>query len=114
MTATLAGQIVMEGFLDLRLPPAARRLLTRAVAIVPAAAVTLYMGESATGRLLVLSQVVLSLALPFAVIPLVALTASRRRMGELVAPRATTVVAALVATVIVALNIKLLYDAAVG
>ncbi len=114
VTATLAGQIVMEGFIRLRMKPATRRLITRAIAIAPAIAVTLYAGESATARLLVLSQVVLSLTLPFAVVPLVAFTARRSIMGELVAPRRTTVVASLIAAVIIALNMKLLWDAVVG
>jgi manganese transport protein len=94
--------------------PATRRLITRAIAIAPAIAVTLYAGESATARLLVLSQVVLSLTLPFAVVPLVAFTARRSIMGELVAPRRTTVVASLIAAAIIALNMKLLWDAVVG
>ena len=114
VTATLAGQIVMEGFVQLRLKPATRRLVTRLIAIVPAIVVTLTMGEQATGRLLVLSQVILSLALPFAVLPLVAFTASRRVMGELTAPRLTSAVAAMIAALIVALNVKLVWDAAVG
>lgn len=114
LTATLAGQIVMEGFIRIRLRPATRRLITRLVAIVPAMAVTMMMGEHATGRLLVLSQVVLSLALPFAVLPLVAFTASRRIMGEFTAPRLTSLTAALIAAIIVALNAKLVWDAATG
>jgi manganese transport protein len=114
LTATLAGQIVMEGFIRIRLKPATRRLVTRLVAIVPAMAVTLIMGERATGRLLVLSQVILSLALPFAVLPLVAFTASRRVMGELVAPRLTSALAAVIAAVIVALNVKLVWDFIAG
>lgn len=114
VTATLAGQIVMEGFIRIRLNPATRRLVTRLIAIVPAMVVTLYMGEQATGRLLVLSQVILSLALPFAVLPLVAFTASRRVMGELTAPRLTSLTAAVIAAVIVALNVKLVWDAAIG
>ncbi|WP_424360477.1 Nramp family divalent metal transporter [Methylocystis parvus] len=111
VTATLAGQIVMEGFLHLRLSPAVRRLVTRVIAIAPAIAVTLYAGESATARLLVLSQVALSLTLPFAVVPLVIFTARRDIMGALVAPRRTTAVAAVIAALIVALNVKLLCDA---
>ena len=114
VTATLAGQIVMEGFVKLRLSPALRRLTTRLVAIVPAAAVTILYGERETARLLILSQVILSLQLPFAVIPLVMFTGSRAKMGELVAPRWLTATAALIAAVIVALNIKLLWDTAVG
>ena len=114
LTATLAGQIVMEGFVQIRLKPATRRLLTRLIAIVPAILVTLIMGEQATGRLLVLSQVILSLALPFAVLPLVGFTASRRVMGELVAPRVTSALATAIAAIIVALNIKLVWDAIVA
>ena len=114
MTATLAGQIVMEGFLDIRLPPWARRLMTRGIAIVPAAIVTIWYGESGTAQLLILSQVVLSLQLPFAIVPLVMFTADRRKMGELVAPRWVTVLAVLVAAIIVALNVKLMVDFILG
>ncbi len=114
VTATLAGQIVMEGFLDLRLPPWARRLITRALAIIPAAAVTIWYGESGTARLLILSQVILSLQLSFAVVPLVMFTASRKKMGELVAPRWVTALAVLTAAVIIALNAKLLVDFVIG
>jgi len=110
VTATLSGQIVMEGFLDIRLPPWARRLLTRSLAIVPAALVTIWYGEAGTAKLLIFSQVVLSLQLPFAVIPLVMFTADRRKLGDLVAPRWVTALAALVAASIVALNVKLLVD----
>lgn len=114
VTATLAGQAVMEGFINFRLAPWLRRLVTRAVAIVPAAAVTLISGESQTAELLVLSQVVLSFQLPFAVIPLVMFTADRAKMGELTAPRVLTVLAAVVAAIIVVLNVKLLFDVATG
>jgi manganese transport protein len=114
VTATLSGQIVMEGFLDIRLPAWARRLLTRAIAIIPAAIVTIWYGEKGTAQLLILSQVILSLQLPFAIVPLVMFTADRRKMGELIAPRWVTALAALTAAVIIALNIKLLYDAASG
>ncbi|MFO1091476.1 MAG: Nramp family divalent metal transporter [Hyphomicrobiales bacterium] len=110
VTATLAGQIVMQGFLDLKLKAWVRRLLTRGVAIIPAAIVTIFYGESATGKLLILSQVVLSMQLPFAVIPLVLFTARRSVMGELVAPKWLTAVTALIALVIVTLNGKLLLD----
>ena len=110
VTATLAGQIVMEGFIDIRLPPWARRLVTRAIAIVPAAAVTIWFGEAGTAKLLILSQVILGLALPFAIVPLVMFTADRAKMGELVAPRWVTALAALVAVILIVLNIKLLYD----
>ena len=101
VTATLAGQIVMEGFLDIRLPAWARRLVTRAIAIVPAAIVTIWYGEKGTAQLLILSQVVLSLQLPFAIVPLVMFTADRRKMGELVAPRWVTALAALTVAVVI-------------
>jgi manganese transport protein len=110
VTATMAGQIVMEGFLDLKLPPWLRRLVTRLVAIVPAAVVTIYYGESGTAKLLILSQVILGLQLPFAIVPLVMICASREKMGSLVAPRWLTVLAALIAAVIIALNLKLISD----
>ena len=97
VTATLAGQIVMEGFIDIRLPPWARRLVTRAIAIVPAAIVTIWYGEKGTAQLLILSQVILSLQLPFAIVPLVMFTADQRKMGELTAPIWVTVLAALTA-----------------
>ncbi len=114
VTATLSGQCVMEGFLQLRMPPWARRLITRAIAIVPAAIVTIVAGEAGTAKLLILSQVVLSFQLPFAVVPLVMFTADRAKMGPLVAPRWLTALAAIVAAVIIALNVKLLWDTAFG
>ena len=110
ITATLAGQIVMEGFINLRLAPWLRRMVTRMIAIVPAVIVTLWAGEKATGQLLILSQVVLSLQLPFAVVPLVMFTASRAKMGPFVAPRWLTALAALTAVIIIALNAKLVWD----
>jgi manganese transport protein len=110
VTATLAGQIVMEGFIDIRLPPWARRLTTRAIAIIPAAAVTIWFGESGTAKLLILSQVILGLSLPFAIVPLVMFTADRGKMGELVAPRWLTWMTGLIAAILIVLNIKLLYD----
>jgi manganese transport protein len=110
VTATLAGQIVMEGFLNIRLPGWLRRLITRMIAIVPAAAVTIWYGDSGTAQLLILSQVVLSLQLSFAVIPLVMFTASKTKMGELVAPMWLILVASVMAAVIVVLNLKLLVD----
>jgi manganese transport protein len=91
-----------------------RRLVTRGIAIVPAAAVTIAYGEGGTAKLLILSQVILSLQLPFAVIPLVTLTASKAKMGELVTPRWLTAIAAAVAAVIVVLNVKLLVDFVIG
>jgi len=114
VTATLAGQIVMEGFIDIRLPAWARRLTTRAIAIVPAAGVTIWYGEAGTAKLLILSQVVLGLALPFSIVPLVMFTADRHKLGELVAPRWVTALAVITAAIIIALNFKLLYDAAFG
>jgi manganese transport protein len=110
VTATLAGQIVMEGFLDIKLPPWLRRLITRAIAIVPAAAITIWYGESGTAQLLILTQVILSLQLSFAVFPLVMFTADKRKMGDLVAPRWLVVFAFTIAFIIAALNVKLLFD----
>ncbi len=110
VTATLAGQIVMEGFLNIRLPGWARRLLTRGIAIIPAAIVTIWYGEKGTAQLLILSQVILSLQLPFAVVPLVMFTADKRKMGELIAPLWVTTLAVTTALSIIALNLKLIYD----
>ncbi|MDB5507286.1 MAG: divalent metal cation transporter [Devosia sp.] len=110
VTATLAGQIVMEGFLHITLPPWLRRLITRAIAIVPAAIVTIWFGEQGTGQLLILTQVVLSLQLSFAVFPLVMFTADKKKMGGLVAPIWLIAFAYLIAIVIALLNIKLLSD----
>jgi manganese transport protein len=114
VTATLSGQIVMEGFIDIRLPAWARRLATRSLAIVPAAIVTIWYGEAGTAKLLILSQVILGLALPFSVVPLVMITADRRKMNALVAPRWLTAFAALTAAIIIALNIKLIADQIFG
>jgi manganese transport protein len=110
VTATLAGQIVMEGFLSIRLAPWLRRLVTRALAVIPAAVVTLWYGDAGTGKLLIFSQVVLSLQLPFAVVPLVMFTASRRKLGPLAAPRWLTALASLIAAIIIVLNAKLIVD----
>jgi manganese transport protein len=110
LTGTLAGQIVMEGFVNIRLRPWLRRLITRLVAIVPAVIVVVLYGERGTGALLILSQVVLSLQLPFAVFPLVSFTSDRRKMGEFVAPRWQQALAWLVAVIIAALNVWLLYQ----
>ena len=114
VTATLAGQIVMEGFIDIRLPPWARRLVTRALAIIPAAIITIWYGEAGTAKLLILSQVVLGLALPFSIVPLVMFTADKAKMGELIAPRWVTALAAITAAILIVLNFKLLYDLAFG
>ncbi len=114
VTATLAGQIVMEGFLRLRLPRMARRLITRGLAIVPVVIVTAIYGEKGTAELLVFSQVVLSMQLPFAVIPLVRFVSDREKMGVFVIPRWVAVLAWIVAGIIVVLNIKLLFDTFFG
>lgn len=114
VTATMASQIVMEGFLDIKLPAWMRRLVTRLVAIIPAILVTWIYGAGETGKLLILSQVVLGLQLPFAIVPLVMFTASRSKMGEMVAPKWLTIVAAIIAAIIIALNMKLLFDLAAG
>ncbi len=114
LTGTLAGQIVMEGFLDLRLRPWVRRLITRAVAIVPAVAVSVAYGESGTARLLVFSQVLLSLQLSFAVFPLVSFTSDRAKMGEFANPAWLKASAYAVAFVIAALNGWLLFQTFAG
>jgi manganese transport protein len=110
LTGTLAGQIVMEGFLNIRLRPWLRRLITRLIAIVPAVIVTMLYGESGTAKLLVLSQVILSLQLSFAVIPLVLFTSDKRKMGEYANPIWIKILAWLTASIIVALNVKYLLD----
>jgi manganese transport protein len=110
LTGTLAGQIVMEGFLNIRLRPWLRRLITRGIAIVPAVTVAILYGESGTAKLLVLSQVILSLQLSFAVFPLVMFTSDRTKMGEFVNPLWVKVLAYLVAFVIAALNVWLLFQ----
>jgi len=114
VTATLAGQIVMEGFLRIRIPHWARRLLTRGIAIVPVIVITALYGERGTGQLLVFSQVILSMQLPFAVIPLVQFVSDRRRMGSFAISRPVAVLAWVVAGIIVILNLKLLMDAVFG
>ncbi|MHC0067265.1 Nramp family divalent metal transporter [Nostoc sp. UIC 10890] len=108
LTATLAGQIVMEGFLQFRLPSWLRRLVTRLLAIIPALITIIIFGERSTSSLIVLSQVILSLQLPFAVIPLVMFTSNRRLMGEFVNPLWLKSLAWLVAIIIVGLNVWLL------
>jgi manganese transport protein len=108
ITGTLAGQIVMEGFLNIRLRPWLRRLITRGIAIVPAAVVAMMYGERGTAKLLILSQVILSMQLSFAVFPLVAFTSDKLKMGELVNPAWLKALAYAVALVIAGLNIWLL------
>jgi manganese transport protein len=114
LTGTLAGQIVMEGFLQIRLRPWLRRLLTRLVAIVPALLTIIFFGEGSTTSLLILSQVILSLQLSFAVIPLVMFTSDRHLMGEFVNPRWLKVLAIAVSTIIVGLNAWLLLQTLLG
>src|SRR5215216_5133405 len=108
LTGTLAGQIVMEGFLNIRLRPWLRRLITRGIAIVPAAITAIFYGESGTAKLLVLSQVILSLQLSFAVVPLVRFTSDRAKMGQFANPLWLKSLAYLVAVVIAVLNVWLL------
>jgi manganese transport protein len=114
LTGTLAGQIVMEGFVNIRLRPWLRRLITRLVAIVPAVIVVSLYGERGTGALLILSQVILSLQLPFAVFPLVSFTSNRQKMGVFVAPPWVQAVAWVIAVIIAGLNAWLLYQTFFG
>ena len=114
LTGTLAGQIVMEGFLNLRLRPWLRRLVTRLVAIIPALITVVAYGDRATGELLILSQVVLSLQLPFAIFPLVMFVGDRRMMGPLAAGRLAMAVAWPLAAIIAMLNVWLLYQTVAG
>ena len=108
LTATMAGQVVMDGFLNLRLPDWQRRLLTRSLALIPAVLSLILFGDGSTTSLLVLSQVVLSLQLPFAVIPLVAFCSRRRLMGDLLAPLWLQIMGWGCAALIVVINLSLL------
>ncbi len=114
ITGTLAGQVVMEGFIHLRLSPWLRRLITRSLAIVPTIFVVAFMGERGTEKLLILSQVILSFQLSFAVVPLVLFTGSRARMGEFVNSRAMQILAWFTAVLIAGLNGWLLVQTALG
>jgi manganese transport protein len=114
LTGTLAGQIVMEGFINLRLRPWLRRLITRLIAIIPAILVVLFYGERGTGPLLILSQVILSLQLPFAVFPLVTFTSDPAKMGSFANPGWVKALAWSVAVIIGVLNVYLLYQSIVG
>ncbi|MBT2738816.1 Nramp family divalent metal transporter [Bacillus sp. ISL-7] len=114
LTGTLAGQIVMEGFLNIRLPAWLRRLITRLIAIIPAVIVTGLYGESGTTELLILSQVILSLQLSFAVVPLIKFTSDKKKMGEFVNPLWLKILAWIVAIVIISLNVYLLYQTFFG
>jgi len=108
ITGTLAGQVVMEGYLNLRIAPWLRRLITRLIAIIPAYLVIIFYGERQTGQLLVFSQVVLSLQLGFAIIPLIHFTSDRQKMGAFVTKPWITAAAWAIAAIVVGLNIKLL------
>ncbi len=110
VTGTLAGQIVMEGFLQLSIPHWARRLITRGLAVLPVVAVTALYGDHGVGKLLIFSQVVLSLQLPFAVVPLVMFVSDRSKMGRFTIPTGMKALSWLVAGIILLLNFKLLYD----
>ncbi|HEV3375243.1 MAG TPA: Nramp family divalent metal transporter [Candidatus Acidoferrum sp.] len=109
LTGTLAGQIVMEGFLEIRLKPWLRRLITRSIAIIPAAFVIGFAGEGKVTALIILSQVVLSFQLPFAIIPLIQFTGDRAKMGEFTNSRATSVIAWIVAAAVLFFNAELLW-----
>jgi manganese transport protein len=111
LTGTLAGQIVMEGYLNLRIQPWLRRMITRSIAIVPALFVIYYFGEDETGQLLVLSQVILSMQLGFAVIPLIHFVSNKDRMGAFVIGPTLQIAAWISALIIVSLNVKLVYEA---
>ncbi len=114
ITGTLAGQIVMEGFLHIRIPLWARRLMTRALAIIPVVIITALWGSHGTGQLLIFSQVVLSLQLPFAIIPLILFVSDRRKVGAFTITRPWLILSWIVAAIIVVLNVKLLVDTALG
>src|SRR5690606_34927746 len=110
VTGTLSGQIVMEGYINLRIAPWIRRLLTRLIAIIPALITVHFFGERSSGDLLVLSQVILSLQLGFAIIPLIHFVSDKDKMGVFAINTITKIFAWLCATIIVALNIKLVFD----
>lgn len=110
LTGTLAGQVVMEGYLNLRIQPWIRRLLTRTLAIGPAVLAIVFLGEEVTGKMLILSQVILSLQLGFAIIPLIHFVSNRRRMGKLAIGPIVKVLSWLTAIIIVGLNVKLVVE----
>ena len=114
ITGTLAGQVVMEGFIHIKLSPWLRRLITRSLAIIPTIIVVAFMGERGTEKLLILSQVILSIQLSFAVVPLVLFTGSRKKMGEFVNGRGLQALAWVTAVVIAGLNVWLLVQIAMG
>ena len=110
ITGTLAGQVVMEGYLNLRLQPWIRRLLTRLIAIIPAFLTIYFLGEGATGKLLIFSQVILSLQLGFAVIPLIHFVSDKQKMGEFAIPLWQKILSWVAAIVIISLNVKLVFN----
>jgi manganese transport protein len=110
ITGTLAGQIIMEGYLNLRIQPWVRRIITRLIAIVPAVIVISVFGESVTGKMLILSQVILSLQLGFAIIPLIHFVSDKSKMKGFHIGRTTQIAAWLIASIIVSLNAKLVYS----
>jgi manganese transport protein len=110
ITGTLAGQIIMEGYLNLRIQPWVRRIITRLIAIVPAVIAILYFGDSVTGKLLILSQVILSLQLGFAIIPLIHFVSDKTKMKGFHISKTTQFAAWIIATIIVSLNAKLVFD----
>lgn len=114
ITGTLAGQIVMEGYLNLRIQPWVRRIITRLIAIVPTVIVITIYGESVTGKLLILSQVILSLQLGFAIIPLIHFVSDKSKMKGFHIGRITQIASWIIATIIVSLNAKLVFDEIVG
>ncbi|RKP56209.1 divalent metal cation transporter [Cohnella endophytica] len=114
ITGTLAGQIVMEGFLNIRIAPWLRRLITRLIAIIPAVIVTALYGDSGTMDLLILSQVILSFQLSFAVVPLVQFTSNKKKMGKFANPMWLNILAWVVAVIIMSLNLYLLYTTLFG
>jgi manganese transport protein len=114
ITGTLAGQIIMEGYLNLRIQPWVRRIITRALAVVPSLLAIYYMGESATGKLLILSQVILSMQLGFAIIPLIHFVSDKQKMGTFVIGNKVKLLAWISAAIIVSLNIKLVMEEVLG
>jgi manganese transport protein len=114
ITGTLAGQIIMEGYLNLRIQPWVRRIITRALAVIPSLLAIYYMGESATGKLLILSQVILSMQLGFAIIPLIHFVSDKQKMGNFVIGIKVKILAWISAAIIVSLNIKLVMEEVLG
>jgi len=114
LTGTLAGQIVMEGFLNIKLKPWLRRLITRLIAVIPALIVAILYGEQGTTDLLVLSQVILSMQLSFAVVPLVMFTSDKAKMGEFVNKPFLKICVWIISFIIIVLNVYLLYQTFFG